>query len=332
MHIRAGRYRWPGAHRPATLFLFLLPVTAVLVVGCTGGTSTTSPSSGSADATATATVRPYDLTKSPRFQTPDGNISCGLPNFQWSSSQSAQPSYLSQALDCRIMKHSVAPVNCSDLPYEASPAVYLAPGEYASFTCLSQELDLPMDSIEDSDGGLKSRPPYQARAGQDINLGPATCAVAMSSVDCTSSDGKHGFHLDSASFRSPLLPGDTVLAAQNAGAMNTNANTGMVRPAKYLIGNDGSFDGISWTQWTAQQATGTAATYQFNKCQPECAAGNYQTDDNVTIKFIDPMVVCGQWFFTKLSVQDSETADATGQFPITPDAGAHGSCLPPSNG
>jgi hypothetical protein len=332
MQIRAGRDGRAGSRRPATLFLLLVPVTAVLV-GCTGGNSTTtSAPNGSARATATATATAYDLTKSPHFQTPDGNISCGLPGFQWSSDQAAGPSYASQAVDCRIMKHTVPPANCTNVPYEASPAVWMAPGEYASFTCLDMERDLPMDSIEDSSGGLKARPLYQARAGQDINLGPASCVVATSSVDCTSSDGKHGFHLDSASFRSPLLPGDTVQAAQNAGAMNTNANTGMVKPAKYLIGNDGSFEGISWTQWSAQQAVGTAATYEFNTCQPQCAAGNYQTDDNVTIKFIDPQIVCGQWFFTKLYVQDSETAEATGQFPIVPDTDAHGSCPPASNG
>ena len=75
-----------------------------------------------------------------------------------------------------------------------------------------------MYSIEASGGSLKSpRSPYRAHAGQIIDLGPVTCSVGTDSVDCTSANGKHRFHLDPAKFRSPLNSADAVLAAENPG-------------------------------------------------------------------------------------------------------------------
>ena len=209
----------------------------------------------------------------------------------------------------------------------------MPPAEYASFTCLGMQGILPMYSIEASGGSLKSRSPYRAHAGQNIDLGPVTCSVGTDSVDCTSANGKHRFHLDPANFRSPLNSADSVRAAENVGGAEVNANTGAVKPAKYLAGSDSTLSDISWVKWNANLAVGSAATFQFNTCQPECAAANYRTDHNVIIKFTDPKIVCGMWFFTEVSVNDADDPQGSGQVPIAPDTDAQGyQCLPPSNG
>ena len=117
------------------------------------------------------------------------------------------------------------------------------------------------------------------------------------------------------------------------GGAEINANTGAVKPAKYEAGRDSSLSDISWAKWDANLAVGSAATYQFNTCQPQCAAGNYRTDHNVIIKFTDPKIVCGMWFFTEVSVNDAGDSQGNGQVSIAPDTDAQGSpCLPPSNG
>ena len=336
VYIWTGRDRRACRRRSMALIVLLTVATAGLVA-CTSHNTPVSPGtnagSSSAGATASAQRAPYDLTRSPFFQTPDGNIKCGLPGFRWWSDQPAEPASVSQAVDCRIGKHSVPPADCSNSDSEESPGVYMPPSEYASFTCLGMQGILPMYSIETSGGSLKSRSPYRAHAGQIINLGPVTCSVGTGSVECTSSDGKHRFHLDRASFRSPLNSADAVLAAENPGGAEIKANTGAVKPAKYLAGKDSSLSDISWSKWNANLAVGSAAIYQFNTCQPDCAAASYRTDHNVIIKFTDPKIVCGMWFFTEVSVNDAADSQGGGQLSIAPDTDARGyQCLPPSNG
>jgi hypothetical protein len=334
------RVRLPDHHHDRSwrswVLLVLVPLFMTGLAACTSKTGPGSPSpgshAGSSSARPTASAQqPYDLTKSPFFQTPDGNIKCGLPGFKWWPDQPGEPAPFNQTVDCRITRHTIPPANCANFHYEATPGVEMQPSEYASFTCVGMEQDQPMYGIETSGGGLKTRNPYHARADQDLNLGPATCLVGAASVDCASSDGKHRFHLDPDSFRSPLAPGDSVLAAENTGAVTTNASSGAVRPAKYEFGENVLSD-VSWTTWNPDQATGSA-TYEFNTCQPQCAAGNFRTDHDVSIKFIDPKIVCGQWFFTHLSVADPADAEVNGALPIAPDTDAQGrQCLPPSNG
>ena len=286
-------------------------------------------------AATTAERVPYDLTDRPYFQTPDGNITCGLPYFHWSADVPAEPANISQAVLCRINMHTVPPADCTNLHFDAKPGVYMEPSQYASFTCVGTQTDLEMYFQPAGNGGFgPPRDPYHAQNGQNVNLGPVTCFVQTSSVDCTSNNAPRTFHLDQNSFRSPLSPGDTVLAAQNRGSPYTPANTAVARPTSYDWGQDQHFSGITWNQWDSTMATGTA-TYAYDTCKPSCAAGNYQTDQNVTITFTDPMIVCGQWFFTQLTVDDPTNSAVGGKFAIAPDSYDSMTipdCLPPSNG
>ncbi len=239
-------------------------------------------------------------------------------------------------MECRIASNTVEPTNCHDLPFEATPAAYMEPGEYASFTCVQREQDKPMDFLYAPDSGLgPQRQPYHAANGQNINLGPATCFVQTSSVDCAANGSEHTFHLDPGSFRSPLSPADSVLAAQNIGGTPyTYASTGVSRPASYQWGKYSSFSDITWQEWGTSQATGTA-TYRFNTCTPICAARHYQTDLHVTISLTGPRIVCGGWFFTELHIDDPGDAAGSGGAQIAPDSyspGRPGGCLPPSSG
>src|SRR6266568_3417878 len=278
---------------------------------------------------------PYDLTGRPYFQTPDGNITCGLPLFHWSADVSAEPAKISQAVLCRITKHTVPAAGCNNLRYEAAPGVFMEPSQYASFTCVGMEMDKDMYFQPAGNGGFgPPRDPYHAQNGQNINLGPVTCFVQRSSVDCTSTSTTRTFHLDPGSFRSPLSPGDSVLAAQNHGSPYTPASTGVDRPSSYQPGKYAQFSNITWSQWDSTKATGTA-TYTFNTCTPHCADANYQTDQNVTISFTDPMIVCGHWFFTQFTVDDPAASSDSGTIMIAPDSYdsmTTPDCLPPSNG
>jgi hypothetical protein len=285
----------------------------------------------SVSAVTIAQRMPYDLTESPFFQTPDRNIACGLPNFKWWPDQSTPQTAISQ-VDCRITKHTVAPTDCSTDQFEAAPGVRMEPSEYASFTCTGLDGDLPMYSIATSNGGLTPRTPYHAHNGQNINLGPVTCFVQTSSVDCSSNTSPYSFHLDPTSFRSPLIAGDSVLAAENAGGPNILAASGVVEPSTYPVGSDAILSGISWTEWDAGLAIGSASTLTFNTCQPACASGNYQKDHNVTVTFTDPNIVCGKWFFTELNIQDVDDPQLSSRRNIAPDTDAQGYCLPPSAG
>jgi len=287
-------------------------------------------------AVTTAERVPYDLTGRPYFQTPDGSITCGLPFFRWSSDVPAEPANISQALLCRRAADlRTPPATCDSLHYAAVPGVFMEPSEYASFTCVSMETDKEMYFQPAGNGGFGSpRDPYHAQDGQNISLGPVTCFVQTSSVDCTSTTAPRTFYFDSGSFRSPLAPGDSVLAAQNQGSPYTMASTGVARPASYDWGEYQHFSGITWSQWDSATATGTA-TYTYNSCTPTCAAANYQTDQNMTITFTDPMIVCGQWFFTQLTVEDPANSAVGGKFAIAPDSYdsmTTPDCLPPSNG
>lgn len=105
-------------------------------------------------AATTAERVPYDLTKSPYFQTPAGNISCGVPFFTWWPHTPSEPSYIRDAVECRIVNNTVEPTSCHDLPFEATPAAYMEPGEYASFTCVQREQDKPMDFLYAPNSGL----------------------------------------------------------------------------------------------------------------------------------------------------------------------------------
>ncbi|HEU5392134.1 MAG TPA: hypothetical protein VFV73_40210 [Streptosporangiaceae bacterium] len=283
-------------------------------------------------ATTTAQRVPFDLTNSPFFQTPDGNITCGLPFYSWPGQASVSPP-ASQELDCRINNHTVAPANCADLHYEAWPAASMIPGQYASFACIAADPQLPMYSIQGADGGLKPRDPYHAHDGQNINLGPDTCFVRTTSVDCSSNTGPYTFHLDPGSFRSPLISGDSVLAAQLLGAMYISTSTAVFEPSEYVPAKDAELSGISWTEWNANLAIGSAATFTFNTCQPECAAAHDQIDKDVSFTFSDPMIVCGKWFFTKLDIQDPADSQVSGPRSIAPETDANGNqCLAPSSG
>lgn len=282
-------------------------------------------------ATTTAERVPYDLTKSPFFQTPDGNITCGLPYFAWPGQTAASPP-ASQELDCAIKNHTVAPANCGNLDYEAFPSASMVPGEYASFTCVAADPQLPMYSIEQSDGSLKPRTPYHAHDGQNLDPGPDTCYVRTTSVDCSSNTSPYSFHLDPGSFRSPLISGDSVMAAQLTGDEHISTKTAVVEPSKYPVGTFAQLSNISWTEWNSNLAIGSA-DYTFNSCQPNCAASTYQIAKDVTITFTDPEVVCGRWFFTKLDIQDPADSHVGGQETIAPDADANGNqCLAPSSG
>ena len=285
-------------------------------------------------AATTAERLPYDLTDRPYFQTPDGNITCGLLFFHWSADVPAEPTNVSQTLQCRISKHTVPPANCNNLQFEAAPGVSMEPSQYASFTCVGMEADKLMYFQPAANGGFgPPRDPYHAQNGQNLNLGPFTCFVQTSSVDCTSTSASRTFHLDPDSFRSPLSPGDSVMAAQDQGSPYTPASTAVVRPSSYQY-NESQFSAITWNQWGATMATGTA-TYRFNSCTPQCAYGNYKTDTNVTITFNDPMIVCGQWFFTSFTVNDPAAPADSGSVSIAPDSYnsmTNPDCLPPSNG
>ena len=286
-------------------------------------------------AATTAERVPYDLTGRPFFQTPDGNITCGLPLFHWSADVPAEPADISQDLLCRITKHTVPPADCRNLQFEAAPGVSMEPPQYASFTCVGMETDKLMYFQPADNGGLgPPRVPYHAQNGQNVNLGPVTCFVQTSSVDCTSTRAPRTFHLDQNSFRSPLSPGDSVMAAQNQGSPYIPASTAVVRPSTYQYGEDSQFSAITWNQWDATMATGTA-TDTFNTCTPDCAAGHLRIDKNVTIMFKDPMIVCGQWFFTKFTVIDPAAPAGSGSVSIAPDSynsETNPDCLPPSNG
>src|ERR1035441_318467 len=151
------------------------------------------------------------------------------------------------------------------------------PSQYASFTCVGREAEKLMYFQSAANGGFgPPRAPYHAQNGQNLNLGPFTCFVQTSSVDCTSTSASRTFHLDPDSFRSPLSPGDSVMAAQNQGSPYIPASTAVVRPSSYQY-NESQFSAITWSQWGATMATGTA-TYRFNSCTPQCAYGNYKTD------------------------------------------------------
>ena len=247
----------------------------------------------------------------------------------------AEPANISQTLLCRITKHAVPPANCDNLQFEAAPGVSMEPSQYASFTCVGMEADKLMYFQPAANGGLgPPRDPYHAQNGQNLNLGPFTCFVQTSSVDCTSTSASRTFHLAPDSFRSPLSPGDSVMAAQNQGSPYTSASTAVVRPSTYHRGEDAQFSDITWNQWDATMATGTA-TYTFNTCTPACAAANYKTDKNVTITFNDPMIVCGQWFFTRFTANDPAAPADSGSVSIAPDSYnsmTNPDCLPPSNG
>ena len=286
-------------------------------------------------AATTAERVPYNLTDRPYFQIPDGNITCGLPYFRWSANVPAEPANISQAVLCRINKHTVSPADCTNLHFDAKPGVYMEPSQYASFTCLGTQTDLEMYFQPAGNGGFgPPRTPYHAQNGQNVNLGPVTCFVQTSSVDCTSTNAPRTFHLDPGSFRSPLSPGDSVMAAQNQGSPYTPASTAVVRPSTYQSGEYAQFSAITWNQWDATMATGTA-TYRYNTCTPHCADANYKTDKKVTITFNDPMIVCGQWFFTSFTVNDPAAPADSGSISITPDSYnsmTTPDCLPPSNG
>lgn len=286
-------------------------------------------------AATTAERVPYDLTDRPYFQTPDGNLTCGLPYFRWSADVQAGQANIRQDVLCRISRHTVPPANCANAHDAEAPGVFMVPSHYASFTCVSMETDKEMYFQPAGNGGFgPPRDPYHAQNGQNVNLGPVTCFVQTSSVDCTSTSTPRTFHLDPDSFRSPLSPGDSVLAAQNAGSPYTPASTGVVRPESYQWGQDQQFSGITWSQWDSTAATGTAM-YTYNTCTPICAAANYRTDQSVTITFTDPMIVCGQWFFTQLTVDDPANSAVGGKFAIAPDSFNSMTipdCLPPSNG
>ena len=319
--------RW---RRPLVLVSCVL-LAAALLTSCTSHSTLAAPPHPA----TTAERVPYDLTGRPYFQTPDGNITCGLPFFRWSADVPAEPANVSQALLCRITKHTIPPANCNNLQFEAAPGVSMAPSQYASFTCLGMEQDKGLDFQSTSNGGLgPRRDPYHAQNGQNVNLGPVTCFVHTSSVDCTSNSAPRTFHLDPNSFRSPLSPGDSVLVAQNHGSPDTSASTAGARPSSYQPGQDSQFSNITWSQWDSVKATGTA-TYMFNTCTPACAAGKYQTDQNVTITFAAPMIVCGQWFFTEFTVHDPAAPSDSGTIMIAPDSYnslTTPDCLPPSNG
>ena len=60
-------------------------------------------------ATTTAERASYNLTKSPFFQTPDGNIKCGLPNFTWWENTPPPPGADPQLLTCAITKLTISP-------------------------------------------------------------------------------------------------------------------------------------------------------------------------------------------------------------------------------
>jgi hypothetical protein len=282
-------------------------------------------------ATTTAERVPYDLTKSPFFQTPDGNITCGLPFYPWPGQAAASPPD-SQELNCAIGRHTFAPANCSNLDYEAFTSASMRPGEYASFACVAADPLLPMYSIEQSDGSLKSRTPYHAHDGQNLDLGPATCFVRTTSVDCNSNTSPYTFHLDPGGFSSPLLSGDSVVAAELTGDEHISTKTAVVEPSTYPIGLYAELKDMSWTEWNAHLAIGSAA-YTFNDCQTGCATPHYRTDQDVTVTFTDPEVVCGKWFFTKLDIQDPADSHAGGQETITPDTDANGNqCSSPGSG
>jgi hypothetical protein len=279
---------------------------------------------------------PYDLTSQPYFQTPDGSITCGLPYFHWSSDMGSEPPNVSQAVLCRRAADlKTPPPTCNNLHYEAAPGVYMEPSQYASFGCVGMETDKEMYFQPGTDGGFgPARDPYHAQNDQNISLGPVTCFVQTSSVDCTSAIAPRSFYFDATSFHSPLSPGDSVLAAENHGSPYTMASTGVARPASYQWGQDEQFTGITWSQWDSSAATGTG-TYAYNTCTPQCAAGNYRTDQNVTIAFANPMIVCGQWFFTQLTVTDPANSTVSGKYSIAPDSYnsmTTPDCLPPGSG
>ena len=306
-----------------------------LLTSCTSHSTVAASSNRHQTSASTAGRVPYDLTDRPYFQTPDGNITCGLPYFQWSADVPAEPANISQGVLCRIKRHTVPAAGCTNLHFDAKPGVYMEPSQYASFTCVGTQADLEMDFQPAGNGGFgPPRDPYRAHNGQNVNLGPVTCLVRTSSVDCTSNGAPRTFHLDPDSFRSPLSPGDSVLAAQNRGSPYTPANTAVARPTSYDWGQDQHFSGITWNQWDSTMATGTA-TYAYNTCKPVCAAGNYNTDQNVTMTFTHPMIVCGQWFFTQLTVEDPANPAVGGKEAIAPDSYHSMStpdCLPPSSG
>jgi len=286
---------------------------------------------------ATAERVHYDLTGQPYFETPDGNITCGLPFFHWSNLSPPSAAGSQQAVICRIKKYTVPPPAACKSRQDGGtpPGVLMEPYQYASFTCLNVLDDQDMIYEPAANGGAaQPRNPYHAHSGQDINLGPVICFVQTSSVDCTSTTAPRTFHLDPDSFRSPLSPADSVLAAENRGSPDTPASTAVVRPSTYQSGNNTVFSNITWNQWDSATATGTA-TYRFNTCTPNCAAGNYQTDQNVTISFTDPMIVCGRWFFTELTVHDPAAPSDSGTIMIAPDSYdsmTTPDCLPPSTG
>jgi hypothetical protein len=290
---------------------------------------------GPSAATATTTAQrvPFDLTKSPFFQTPDHNIKCGLPNFTWWPDQPPPSEADTQQLDCAIATHTVAPADCLvQEHYESWTGVTMIPGRYASLGCIAADPELPMYSTEQPDGSLKTRPPYQASAGQNINLGPVTCFVEASSVDCSSSTSPYSFHLDPGSFRSPLLSGDSVMAAQVEGAPSISTSTAVIEPSTYQPARDAAFKNISWTEWNAELAVGSGDLY-FNSCQPGCPSGNYTTDKDVGFTLSQPMIVCGKWFFTKLDIQDPTNPEVSGSRSIAPETDAQGlECPAPSIG
>ena len=55
----------------------------------------------------------------------------------------------------------------------------------------------------------------------------------------------------------------------------------------------------------------------------------------MTITFTNPMIACGQWFFTELTVQDPAAPSDSGSIMIAPDtydSMTTPDCLPPSTG
>jgi hypothetical protein len=290
---------------------------------------------GPSAATATTTAQrvPFDLTKSPFFQTPDHNIKCGLPNFTWWPDQPPPSGADAQELDCAITTHTVGPANClAQEDFESWTGVTMIPGRYPNLGCIAADPELPMYSTEQPDGSLKTRPAYQASAGQNIDLGPVTCFVQASSVDCSSSTSPYTFYLAPDSFRSPLLPGDSVMAAQIEGAPSISTRTAVIEPSTYQVARDGTFKNISWTEWNADLAVGSGDLV-FNSCQPGCPSGNYTTDKDVGFTLSDPMIVCGKWFFTKLEIQDPLNSNVSGSRSIAPETDAQGQqCPAPSVG
>jgi hypothetical protein len=55
---------------------------------------------------------------------------------------------------------------------------------------------------------------------------------------------------------------------------------------------------MTWTSWTASQATGKGVVYA-NNCTPDCASGHFR-HDRATVELGTPHAACGKEFFDKM--------------------------------